>query len=127
MSVAVTFVAPPPGLGPLVDFTLDEVQGATGLYALQSAGTPEWRMFVLDAAVYVPDYSPYLSDHECEALELTRPEDAMVLVVSNTTDGKTTVNLLAPIVVNTTNARCSQVILEGQDFPIKRELTAAAA
>jgi flagellar assembly factor FliW len=88
---------------------------------------PERRMFVLDAAVYLPGYTPYLNDYECEVLDLHRPEDAMVLVVSNTSEGKPTVNLLAPIVVNTTTARCSQVILEGQNFPIKSELAAPAA
>lgn len=127
MSAALTFITPPPGLAPLVDFTLDQIPGAEGLYSLQSVDMPERRMFVLDAAVYLPAYTPYLNDYECEVLDLHRPEDAMVLVVSNTSEGKPTVNLLAPIVVNTTTARCSQVILEGQNFPIKSELGAPAA
>lgn len=127
MSAALTFVTPPPGLAPLVDFTLDEIIGAAGLYSLQSVDVPDRRMFVLDAAVYVPDYAPYLNDHECDVLTLERPEDAMVLVVSNTSEGHPTVNLLAPIVVNTKTAMCSQVILEGQDYPIKRQLTALSA
>lgn len=127
MSVALTFTSPLPGLAPLLDFSLDEVEGASGLYALQSVESPDRRMFVLDAAVYLPSYTPYLNDHECEVLDLQRPEDAMVLVVSNTSEGKTVVNLLAPIVVNTQTARCTQVILEDQDYPIKQDLAAAAA
>lgn len=127
MSVSLTFVTPPPGLAPLVNFTLDEISGAAGLYSLQSDDVTDRRMFVLDASVYLPDYTPYLNDHECEVLALERPEDAMVLVVSNTSEGHPTVNLLAPIVVNTKTAMCSQVILEGQDYPIKRELTAVSA
>lgn len=125
MSVALSFTSPLPGLGPLVDFTLDPVEGADGLYALQSVDSPDRRMFVLDAAVYLPGYAPFLNDHECEVLELSRSEDVMVLVVSNTSEGKTVVNLLAPIVVNTLTARCTQVILEDQDFPIKQDLAAA--
>lgn len=127
MSVGLTFTSPLPGLAPLLDFTLEPIEGASGLYALQSVDAPDRRMFVLDASVYLPRYTPYLNDHECEVLDLQQPEDAMLLVVSNTSEGKTVVNLLAPIVVNIKTARCTQVILEGQDFPIKQDLAAAAA
>ncbi|MCZ2403332.1 flagellar assembly protein FliW [Paenarthrobacter sp. Z7-10] len=121
MSV-LTFLAPPPGLAPLVDFDLKPVSGAAGLYTLQSVANAEKRMFVLDASVYLPEYSPILSDAQCASLTLGSPEDAQVLVVANPGTGSTTLNLLAPIVVNRTTDICSQLILEGQGWPLRAVL-----
>ncbi|MDJ0355968.1 flagellar assembly protein FliW [Paenarthrobacter sp. PH39-S1] len=122
MSVTLTFAAPPPGLEPLVDFTLDPVAGADGLYRLQSVAGADRRLYVLDASVYLPDYAPLLSDEQCTVLALDTPEQAQVLVVANFGERTTTVNLMAPIVVNNSTRRCSQVILDGQGWPLRGDL-----
>lgn len=127
MTANLNFIEPPPGLEPLLAFSLDPVAGAAGLYTLRDAQGGGTRLFVLDAGVFLPDYSPELSDEQAESLELERPEDAVVLVVANPAPGGTTVNLLAPIVVNRTTGTCMQVILEDQDWPLRAELPATAA
>jgi flagellar assembly factor FliW len=132
MSASLTFVTPPPGLDPVVDFVLDEVEGAHGLYSLHAASTPPRRLFVVDAAVHLPDYSPEITDEQSAALGVTRAEDALVLVVANPSAVGTTVNLMAPIVVNSSTGAAAQLILEGQDWPLRAELaprlaTASAA
>jgi flagellar assembly factor FliW len=50
----------------------------------------------------------------------------MLLVVANPggADGGTTVNLLAPIVVNARTSVGAQLILEEQDLPLRAELAA---
>ena len=50
----------------------------------------------------------------------------MVLVVTNPGETGTTVNLMAPIVVNADTGRCAQIILDGQDWPLRAELTPRA-
>jgi len=132
MSAAAThaplaFVTPPPGLEPLVDFVLQPISGAAGLYGLQSSANPRTRLFVLDAGVYLPDYQPVISDDQVQALRLASPDDALVLVVANPGEGGTSVNLMAPIVVNTRLGVCAQVILDDQDFPLRAALAAPAA
>ncbi|MCU1547048.1 MAG: flagellar assembly protein FliW [Homoserinimonas sp.] len=127
MSATLTFVTPPPGLSPFTDFTLQDIAGADGLYALQSARDRSVRLFVLDAAVYLPDYAPIITDEQCDALDVRTPEDAMVLVVANPSERGTTMNLMAPIVVNAKTGACAQVILDGQDWPLQAELTARSA
>ncbi|TXN29224.1 flagellar assembly protein FliW [Lacisediminihabitans profunda] len=127
MSAALTFVTPPPGLDPLTDFTLTEIEGATGLYSLRAVHNDGIRLFVLDAAVFLPDYGPMLSDEHCAALGLTAPEDAMVLVVANPGEAGTRLNLMAPIVVNVTSGSSAQVILEDQDWSLQAELATASA
>lgn len=119
----VTFVAPPPGLEPLTRFDLEQVAGADGLFTLRPVNVPDRRLFLLDAGAYFPDYRPELSDEQAAQLGVTGPEGIATFVVANHQDGVTTVNLLAPILVNTATDMGAQFILEGQDLPIRSVLT----
>jgi flagellar assembly factor FliW len=119
-----TFVEPPLGLEPLTDFTLEQIEGPDGLFALQSVDDPARRMFLLNPAVYMPNYHPELSDAQAAALNLSTPDEAALFVIANHREGTTTVNLLAPLVVNQTTNMCAQFILEGQDWPIQAPLDA---
>ncbi|GAA3291269.1 flagellar assembly protein FliW [Arthrobacter citreus] len=130
MSVRTTFLAPPPGFAPEVNFLLSAVDGADGLYSLKSehsGGAEGLRLFVLDAAVYLPGYQPEISEDQRHQLDLADAGEARVLVVANSTEAGTTVNLLAPIVLNTRTQHCAQVILDGQDWPVRVPLEEAAA
>ncbi|WAP51682.1 flagellar assembly protein FliW [Arthrobacter sp. ATA002] len=131
MSISVSFTAPPPGFAPEIDFTMSAVEGAEGLYSLlskeHSGDTGGLRIFVLDAAVYLPSYQPDITEEQRLQLGLTDAADAQVLIVANSTEAGTTVNLLAPIVLNTRTNSCAQVILEGQDWPVRIPLDAVAA
>ncbi|WP_105032584.1 flagellar assembly protein FliW [Arthrobacter ruber] len=119
------FVTPPPGLAPLTDFNLEEVPGAQGLFTLTAAEEPAVRLFLLDAATYVPHYSPRLSEAQREVLGPDVPE-AHLFVVANPGPGGTSVNLAAPIVVDLGTGRCAQLILEGTDYPLRAALAQAA-
>ena len=125
----VSFLAPPPGLEPLTEFALEDIDGASGLYSLTgtdiSAGVR--RFYAIDAAVYLPEYNPEISDEQARQLQLEDPADARVLVVANPSDAGTTVNLLAPVIVNTRTWQCAQVILEGRDLPLRAPWEAVAA
>ncbi|MFC5930073.1 flagellar assembly protein FliW [Cryobacterium melibiosiphilum] len=131
MNATLSFVTPPPGLAPLTAFSLTEIEGATGLFALQALDAVSTRLFVLDAAAFLPHYTPYISAEQQASLALTAPKDALVLVVVNPGDAAasagaaaaTTVNLMAPIVVNSATGAAAQLILEGQDWPLQAALT----
>jgi flagellar assembly factor FliW len=126
MTAKLSFIVSPPGFAPHVDFILDEVQGAVGLFTLHAVEPGAPRLYVLDAGVYLPAYTPELSDQQVSSLGLTSPHDALVLVVANPgTDGTTTTNLMAPIVVNSTTGACAQFILDNQDWPLRAELARA--
>ena len=127
MSVALNFATPPHGLAPHTDFELREVDGAEGLFALQAVADSGIRLFVLDASVYLPDYAPVISDEDCAKLDVHTANDALVLVVANPAEGGTTMNLLAPIVVNAASGASAQIILDGQDFALRAQLNGARA
>jgi flagellar assembly factor FliW len=127
MSIDLAFAIAPFGLEPLAQFTLAEVPGASGLFSLAgtgttASGTTDPRLFVLDAAEHLPDYAPVVSDEQTTLLDLQDASEAMLLVVANPAESGTTVNLLAPIVVNARTGIGAQLILEDQDFPLRAVL-----
>ncbi|WP_349899712.1 flagellar assembly protein FliW [Parafrigoribacterium soli] len=127
MSAALSFISSPPGFEPMVDFTLDDIEGANGLYALRAVDDKGTRLFVLDAGIFLPDYTPEISDEQAASLELEKGDDALVLVVANPGESGTTMNLMAPIVVNSKTGRSAQVILDGDDWPLRAQLSARSA
>ncbi|GAA3863777.1 hypothetical protein GCM10022381_04650 [Leifsonia kafniensis] len=124
---AMRFTAPPFGLEPLRDFSLVAVDGSTGLYSLRPDGFPQTRLFLLDAAVHLPGYQPTLSDEQCASVELTSPDDVLIYVVVNPSDGESTVNLMAPIVVNRLTSVAAQLILDDPTWPLKAPLASLVA
>ena len=58
-SAPVTFTVPMPGLENVHDFALRNIDSAPGLFALESGSAPV-RLFLADATVFVPGYTPPL-------------------------------------------------------------------
>ncbi|WP_136612052.1 flagellar assembly protein FliW [Sinomonas albida] len=116
-----TFTEPLPGLAPYTDYTLDAVDGAVGLFSLRPATAPEVRLFVLDASVYVPHYAPEIAA-PCREIGLSSSREARVLVVATPSGDGTTVNLMAPVLVNETTGQSAQAILDGQGWPLREPL-----
>ncbi len=119
MSIDLTFPVPPFGLAPAPAFAFAPVDGVEGLFSLVGGDA---RLFLLDAAVHLPDYAPELTDEQAATIGLSDAADAMLLVVANPGASGTTVNLLAPVVVNARTAVGAQFILEDQDLPLRAEL-----
>ncbi|AMB58770.1 flagellar assembly protein FliW [Microterricola viridarii] len=117
------FIASPPGFEPSLQFAFTPVDGSTGLYTLAATDDEARRVFVVDAAIYLQDYSPSLNTAQAEALGLTSGADAQVYVVANAAASGTTVNLLAPVVVNSVTNAAAQFILDG-DWPLRAPLGA---
>ncbi|MCK8476647.1 flagellar assembly protein FliW [Microbacterium aurugineum] len=122
MTAALTFLAPPPGLAPHVDFALAPVDGADGLFAMRAVQNAELRLYLVDPRTVLSEYAPILTDEQADALALRDAEDALILVVAHPSAEGVSVNLLAPVIVNRTTGAASQVILEDQDYPLRAPL-----
>lgn len=123
-SIPVTFAAPMPGLENVHDFSLRNIDSAPGLFALEAGHPVPVRLFLADAAVFVPGYTPPVPVSALEALELGDGDVPQVLVVVNHSPAATTVNLMAPIVLNPANRRCTQLVLDGKEYPLRADLGA---
>ncbi|MCT2225334.1 flagellar assembly protein FliW [Microbacterium paraoxydans] len=122
MTAALTFTAPPPGLAPHVDFALVPVEGADGLFAMRAVEDEALRLYLVDPNTVLTEYAPTLTDAQVADLALSSADDAFVLVVAHPTTEGVSVNLLAPVVVNRATGAATQVILEGQDYPVRAPL-----
>ncbi|NLW09743.1 MAG: flagellar assembly protein FliW, partial [Firmicutes bacterium] len=72
-----------------------------------------------------PDYEIELDDTVTEELELTAPEDVLLLAIVTIPPGRpedATVNLQAPLVLNTARRRGSQVIIADSGYPLRLRL-----
>jgi flagellar assembly factor FliW len=120
------FSAPMPGLDGLTRFVLVRLDDTGALFSLRSLEAPDVRLLVAAPWVCAPDYAPERDDDAGDELGLTRAEDAVVLLVvhAGASLADSTVNLLAPVVVNVTTGRAAQVVL-GADLPLRAPLVAA--
>lgn len=126
MTATLTFIAPPPGLAPHVEFSLDDVEGAPGLHALRASSDANVRLYVVDASVYVPDYTPTFTEDHLLDVGADAPGQASVLVVTTLDTDGPVVNLLAPVLVNSATGVASQIILDGSDWPLRARLAKSA-
>jgi flagellar assembly factor FliW len=121
---AVRFASPPPGLEPLLEFELTAVRDAPGLFTLASVERPEVRLFALDAERHLPGYSPELPDDRAAELGIASAGQALLLVVVTPAQSGSTVNLLAPVVVNRGTGAALQLVLDDDALPVRAELAA---
>jgi flagellar assembly factor FliW len=126
VTATLTFVTPPPGLSPHVEFDLDDIEGAPGLHTLRASSDATVRLFVVEASMYVPDYAPLFTEEHFSDVGALSGSDAEVLVVTTLDSDGPVVNLLAPVLVNTSTGAATQVILDGSDFPLRARLARTA-
>lgn len=112
------------GFPDLTDFAIifDSDQGDdVALRWLQSMQEPAFAMPIMNPLIVRPDYDPEVDD---ELLEPLGPCDVgnqlvFVTVTVPSDPTKMTVNLRAPIVINAGNRNAVQIIVEGDEYPIK--------
>jgi len=83
----------------------------------------ETLSFVLTSPfLFVENYEFELPDAVAEALDIKKPEDALILstVVLNEELHKSTMNLQAPIIINRKSNKGKQIILE-EDYDLKHK------
>ena len=123
----IEMVAPMPGFPGFKRFTLVQLDDIGALYALTSVDDPELRFLVVPASMFFPDDQPEVEDAAVAALAIARPEDVLALLVVNPGESAAgaTVNLLAPVLLNSTNRLAAQVVLT-DDLPVRAPLLVAS-
>jgi flagellar assembly factor FliW len=118
-----------PGFPQLRRFALVQLDEDGILCQLRSLEDPALRFLVMSPVTFFPNYAPEVGDDVIADLEIDSPEDVIVLVVLNAGESlaTTTANLMAPVLVNRTTRRASQVILDDPTLPIAAPLTTPLA
>ena len=121
------FAEAPPGMLGLTGFTLTPLDEVGSLFAMRSTREPAVRLFVVAPQPYFPDYAPDLDDHSRGALDLGTDAPVLLVVVHPGQAGDPpTANLLAPVAVNPRTGAALQVVLDGDQWPLRAPFTTAA-
>lgn len=113
------------GFPDLKDFTLIynlEKGNNSAIKWLQSLQEPGFAMPVMDPQMVMPDYEPKFCEEYLKPLgEHPEEEDILVLVTVTVPKDitKTTVNLRAPILINSDTRKAVQLIVEDESYSIK--------
>lgn len=120
------FVTAPPGMMSLRRFALDALDDIGALFAMRSTEQSGVRLFVVPPRVYVPHYAPRIDAETRAALGLADAEPVLLVVVHpGEGDEPPTANLLAPVAVNPATGAAMQVVLDGDEWPLRAPLAAA--
>lgn len=124
VSDSVEFVESPPGLRDLSRFTLDALDDTGFLFALRAVDDPQVRLFLVPPQAYFPGYTPPV-DTVHATLGLGEGEAPVLLVVVHPGQegDPPTANLLAPVVLNPATGRAVQLVLDGDQWPLRAPLT----
>ena len=112
------------GFPDLKHFTLlhDEEKGTdAGIRYFQSIEEPAFAMPVMNPLMVCETYNPQVSEELLSDLGNLSDENIVVLVtVTVPTDlTKMTVNLQGPIIINSDEKKGAQIIVEGNDYPVR--------
>lgn len=91
---------------------------------LQSLDEPAFAMPVVDPLAVDPEYNPMVEDELLKPLGDMVDTDVLVLVTMTVPKDvkKATVNLKAPIVINSNNLKACQIILEDDKYLVKHPI-----
>ncbi|MGB7605796.1 MAG: flagellar assembly protein FliW [Lutisporaceae bacterium] len=113
-----------PGFTELRKFVLLPVEGNPSLYYMQSIDEATICFITISPFVIVEDYEADISAETVEKLDIAKVEDvSMLSILTIPKDIKEiTANLQAPIVINNTNNKAFQEILNNDNYSVKYKL-----
>jgi len=102
-------------------FVILEFDADVPMAWMQNVDDSEFGLPVADAGIFVRDYRIEVPRKDVAELELDSLEDAVMLVVTTIHQGgiMVTGNLRAPLVVNLTNRRGRQIVLDRPDLDLR--------
>jgi len=110
-----------PGLEQYKDYALLQFEESYPLVWLQSIEETGICLPVLDTFSVLPDYVFDIDEADVKTLELNSPEELHVVSVVVIPDDiqRMTVNLAAPIIINTVSGNAKQIVLGGSEYNVR--------
>lgn len=115
-----------PGFEDEKEFVQLPISDESIFQVLQSVKTESLSFIITSPFTAVINYSFELDEATIQALHIKSEEEIAVFGIVSLKDtiANSTINLKAPIVVNTTNKKAKQVILEKDEYAIRHKLNA---
>ncbi|CAM3341727.1 MULTISPECIES: flagellar assembly protein FliW [Saccharibacillus] len=118
----ITFPKGIPGFEEVTEYVLCDVDGTYSY--LQAVNQAELAFIVTDPFTSFPEYEFELSDDLIKELGITEEKGVAIrcIVTWNSNSARTTVNLLAPLVFNTSDRLGRQIVLQNTAYQTKHFL-----
>jgi len=110
-----------PGLEQYQKYALLQFEESYPIIWLQSMDDPGICLPVLDTFTVLPDYVFDIDETDVKALDLKSPDElhvVSVVVIPEDIQGMT-VNLAAPIIINTISGQARQIVLSGSEYNVR--------
>ena len=110
-----------PGLEQYRKYALLQFEESYPIVWLQSMDDSGICLPVLDTFSVLPEYVFDIDESDVKTLELSEPEDihvVSVVVIPDDIQGMT-VNLAAPIIINTVTGNAKQIVLSGSEYNVR--------
>jgi len=110
-----------PGLEQYKKYALLQFEDSYPIVWLQSMDDSGICLPVLDTFTVLPDYMFDIDESDVKALELSSPDElhvVSVVVIPEDIQGMT-VNLAAPVIINTLTGKAKQIVLGGSEYNVR--------
>ena len=115
------------GFPELTRFALVKMNNEGLVYRLQSLESEAVNFVVVPATSFFPTYAPIVDDEVAERFNLASGADVLVLMIVTLGESfkQSTVNLMAPLLLDPVQQIAEQVIIENEDLSVRAPLLAA--
>jgi flagellar assembly factor FliW len=93
---------------------------------LQSVQDPGTALAVVSPRRFVPEYQVRVGRNQLSGLEMGSPDDACVLAVLGRNEGRLTLNLKAPLIINL-EGRLGRQVIANDEQPLQLDLAGTGA
>lgn len=113
-----------PGFEDEKDFVILPIEENSVFQILQSVNTEELAFIITNPYAISTDYNFDLDEVTVHALNIQNENEVAVFAIVSLKDtlAQSTANLKAPIVLNTTNRKAKQVILDNEKYDLRYKL-----
>lgn len=119
------FISPIIGFNDLKQYTIVDYKPDSPFKWLQSIEEADLAFPVTLCSFFGIDYQFDIPDEEAEKLGIENADDVFVCNIANIPSSNpqgTTINMLAPVVVNLANKKAMQIVLKNADFQVRYKL-----
>ncbi|MBU0906064.1 MAG: flagellar assembly protein FliW [Firmicutes bacterium] len=113
-----------PGFEEENKFTIIPLEESSVYQVLQSVQTPQIAFITVNPFAFT-NYNFDLDESTVHTLEIKSEEDVAIISIVTVKEpfSDSTINLKAPIVINTKSQKAKQAILENSEFPLRHPIT----
>ncbi|WDH98286.1 flagellar assembly protein FliW [Paenibacillus urinalis] len=94
---------------------------------MQSIAEPSLSFLLVDPFLFEPKYEFELPEHDAEELEINGKVSVLCIVTIQETLIESTINLLAPIVINPVNCQGKQIVLHDTGYATRHKVSELSA